>query len=169
MSERTSEITPHVPDAVIERLLSRINTTFYRSQDARTWLVDHKALTHALTWPAAWLNQRAIGLPLDRYEKIIGEILDGIRAHGDLAAIRHFPTYLLRCTKQWFAHNGEALYEERKSIRNAIDLRVLKGLSAQPASAVDAIEVLAQAHRVLASRRATPKSRRHDDDQPTLF
>jgi hypothetical protein len=169
MAQRNAGAATNVPDAVIDRLLGTINTTFYTKATARSWLVDEKALTLALTWPATWLNQRAIGLPLDRYEAILSGILAEILTHGDVAAIRHFPTYLMRCVRLWFQHNGEALYEERKSIRNALDLRFLKGLSAQPAPAVDAIEVLAQAHRMLASRRPTQKARSQDDDQPTLF
>lgn len=169
MAQRSAGAATNVPDAVIERLLATINTTFYASRDARAWLIDQKPLTLALTWPATWLNQRGVGLPLDRYEAILREILTEIRTHGDLAAIRHFPTYLLRCVKLRFQHNGEALYEEGKRLRNVLDLRFLKGMATQPAPAVDAIEVLAQAHRMLATRRPAAKSRRHDDDQPTLF
>lgn len=169
MAARHAGAATNVPDEAIARLMAKINATFYARADARAWLVDQKALTLALTWPATWLNQRAIGLPLDRYEAILRDILTDIRTHGDVASIRHFPTYLLRCVKLWFQHNGEELYEERKRMRNALDLRFLRGLPAQPAPTVDAIDVLAQAHRMLASRRPTPKARRPDDDQPTLF
>jgi hypothetical protein len=169
MAQRSAGAATSVPDEVIAGLLASINTMFYTKADARAWLVDQKPLKLALTWPATWLNQRGIGLPLDRYEAILREILAEIRSHGDVAAIRHFPTYLLRCVKLRFQHNGETFYEEGKRMRNVLDLRFLKGLASQPAPAVDAIEVLAQAHRMLASRRPASKACPQDDDQPTLF
>jgi hypothetical protein len=52
--------------------------------------------------------------------------------------------------KSWFAHKGEDLYNERKSLRNAIDLRFLKGMKTTPAN-------------------DGAKTQKTDDHQPDLF
>jgi len=157
------------PEAMIERLMARINRDFYASDPARRWLQDQKPLLMAITWPATWLNQRAIGLPISRLEGIHGEILAGIRTHGDLAKIRYFPAYYFDCVRKWFVHQGEALYEERKHIRNALDLRFLKGGQAVQVAGPDPIQALVAAHRVLASTGRRPKTQKSDADQPLLF
>ena len=156
-----------LPDAVIEELLASINARFYAKTGARQWLQDQKPLMLALTWPATWLAQRGISLTLDRYEAILREILTTVQTHGEVAAIKYFPAYLLRCVRLWFVHHGEALYEERKRIRNAIDLRMLKG--GTPRTAPDPIEALVAANRVLAAGGRRIKTAKNDTEQTSFF
>lgn len=160
--------TTKAPETMISALMATIGREFYREADARTWLRDERDLKLVLTWPATWLTQRGVGLPVERYEGIVREIVAGIVQHGDRAAIRHFPTYFGHVVRQWFVHNGEALYEERKRARNLVDLRTLMGRSGV-ASTPDPTAALAAAHAVLATRkRATKASRPDGSDQPTF-
>ncbi len=157
------------PGEMIRRVMERINRDFYAAQPARRWLQDQRPLMMAVTWPATWLNERAIGLPIGRLEAIHGEILGTILKHGDLAKIKYFPAYYFDCIRKWFFHQGEALYEERKHIRNALDLRFLEG--GRPAAPIgpDPIQALVAAHRVLASESRRSKVGKNDDSQPLLF
>lgn len=157
------------PEKLLEQLLSELNQAFYAKEAAKGWLQDRPALALAITWPATWLAQRGISVEAERYGKILREIIDGIVRHGDVAKIKHLPTYFDRCVRAYFVHNGEELYEERKKLRTAIDLRFLKHLPAAPA-AVDPIEALAAAHRVLASgnRRKQSASASKDASQLPL-
>lgn len=153
------------PDAMVAELLTEIGRHFYQGKSAKSWLQDQKALTMTLTWPAGWLKNRGVGLSVARYREIMREIIVGINEHGDLAKIDYFPSYLQHCVRLWFVHNGEELYYRQKSIRDSIDLALLKGGSAQAPAGPDPIEALAAAHRVLASQKRAAKTRKNDGDQ----
>lgn len=169
MSQRAASEETLVPDQVIESLLSCVRTMAY-AEKPKAWYQEQKQLMMILTWPASWLNERAVGLPLDRYQDIMTEILNGIQSHGELGKMHHFPAYLSKCVRSWFIHNGEALYAERKSLRNAIDLRLIKGIGSAPKkSGPDPIEALAMAHKVLAQGGRTAKTLKHEDREQTLF
>jgi|GEM_PF-956297 len=157
------------PDQCIADLMSTLRAVFYGAGGEKKFFQDQKALMIVLTWPATWLNDRRIGLPVDRYDAILREIIKGVAEHADRAAIKHVPAYLERCVRLWFVHNGEELYEERKRVRNALDLRFLKGMPAQAPAGPDPVESMAQVHRVLATQRRGPKTRKSDDSQPSLF
>ena len=157
------------PDAMIAGLLAEIGRRFYQGKGAKRWAQDQKPLMLALTWPAGWLQQRAVSLPVARYREILREIVEGIATHGDVAKIEYFPGYLQRCIRLWFVHNGEELYERQKSIRNALDLDFLKRGVAPAKAAPDPVEALAAAHRVLASAKRPVKARGRDDGQTTFF
>lgn len=156
------------PESAVARLLGRINTEFYAAADAKEWLRDEPAVRLALLWPATWLNRRAVSLPVSRYASILGAILDGIRRHGKLAGIKHFPSYLFHAIEQWFVHHGDELYQERKHIRNAIDLTALRAGPTHQ-NAPDPIEAMAAAHRLLSSRRKTAKTAAHDPKQVSFL
>jgi len=92
-----------------------------------------------------------------------------VQRHGATGEIKFFPAYFERTVKAWFIHNGESLYEERKSIRDAIDLRFLKGLKTTAPTGPDPMQVLAQTNAVLATTRRRQKSSPVDNDQLSLL
>lgn len=155
--------------AMIDTLMKHVRNQFYTSWPEKKWLQEQRLILMVLTWPATWLNERGIGLPLHRYEAILREIIVGIQRHGATAEIKYFPAYFEHAVKSWFVHNGEDLYEERKSIRNALDLRFLKGLKTSAPTGPDPMEVLAKTNAVLATTRRRPKTQKTDDQQPDLF
>jgi hypothetical protein len=158
------------PEEVLQGILADINRHFYKNASAKQWLRDQGALMTVLTWPATWLGERAISIPVSRYESILREILNGIAKHGATAKIEYFPAYLERCVRLWYVHNGEELYEERKRLRNVMDLRFLKtGGAATTTSGPDPIDAIAAAHRVLATAKRRPKSAKSDATQSDLF
>jgi hypothetical protein len=155
------------PEKMVAELMADIGRRFYQGAQTKRWMQDQKAIMVALTWPAGWLQQRGVSLPVDRYRRILVEIIDGIAEHGDVGKIDYFPAYLQRCVRLWYVHNGEDLYYRQKSIRDSMDLRLLKG--GTPAAGPDPIEALAAAHRVLASGRRAAKPRLTDDGQTSFF
>lgn len=166
---RTDQPSSEAPDAMVSELLGEIGRRFYHGRrPPQKWLQDQKPLMMTLTWPAGWLKTRAVSLSVARYREIMREIIDGIAAHGDVAKIGFFPSYFQRCVSLWFSHNGEELYYQQKSIRDSLDLAILKGGALKPAIAPDPMEALAAAHSVLASQKRPAKSRK-DKSQTLLF
>lgn len=153
---------------MIATLMKHVRAQFYTAWPEKRWLQEQKRILMVLTWPASWCTQRGIGLPLGRYEAVLREIIVGIQRHGATAEVKFFPAYFERSVKAWFIHNGEGLYEERKSLRNALDLRFLKGLNPTPKQP-DPTEALAAAHRVLATTARRAKAATTDETQPDLF
>lgn len=157
------------PDALVDELLADLNVSFYTGGDAKAWLRDLRDLKLVLTWPATWLTQRGIGLPGDRYEAILREIIAGVKEHGDKAAIRHFPTYFGHVVRQWFIHHGEELYEERKRARTFMEAALRTATQRAVFAEPDPTEALAAAHRVLATGKRAAKAPHADQDQMTLL
>ncbi len=162
--------------APVEELLAAVQRRFYAARSSRdhaegraSFHRDRRMLLYALTWPAAWLERRRLTCSAQRYHALIADRLAEIALHGDPARYgAYFPTYLLKCLQDWFQHHGEALYDELKHIRNALD-QVLA--SARFAASVqrDAkdVELLVSAHRLIrAQREKRPKA---DPRQLSLF
>ncbi len=153
----------------VEALLGAVQRGFYAARSSRDFHRDRRMLLYALTWPATWLERRGLTCSAPRYHALIADRFAEIALHGDPARYgASFPTYLLKCLQDWFQHHGEALYDELKHIRNALD-QVLA--SARFAATVqrDAkeVELLASAHRLIrAQREKRPKA---DGRQLSLF
>lgn len=158
-----------LPDQLIEELLAAINSTFYKAATAKRWMQDQKPLMLALTWPASWMAERGISMTVERYEKILRGVLEGIRRHGETAKIEHFPSYLLRCVRLHFVHHGEDLWQEQKRLTASLDLRFLDRGPAKAAATPDPIAALSAAHRVLASGSKRAKAAKTDAFQASLF
>lgn len=166
--ERAAHAETDAPDAMVDRLLGLVWETFYKGQDGRKWLQEQRPLIRVLTWPAVWLNERGVGMPVADYEAKLREIIATIARHGNRAEIRHVPAYLGDCIRAHFQHHGDEIYEARKHVRNALDMALLKGLPARPAMP-DAVPSLVAAHAVLATARRPSKPARTDASQGTLF
>lgn len=143
-------------DGAVRQLLEEVRRQFYGGQPTRDFYRDRRMLLYALTWPAAWLEARALTCSAARYHALLGERFVDIAVHGDPARYgAYFPAYLLKCLQDWFQHHGEGLYDELKHIRNALD-QVLA--SARFAARVqhDArhTEILAATHRLIQAHRA---------------
>lgn len=156
-------------DLAVRHLLEDMRGRFYGDRPARDFHRDRRMLLYALTWPAVWLQHRALTCSAARYHALLVERLTDIAVHGDPARYgAYFPAYLLKCLQDWFQHHGERLYDELKHIRNALD-QVL----ASPRFAANAqrdaqhTEILAATHRVIHAHRA--KREKPDGHQLSLF
>ncbi|MCC5807752.1 MAG: hypothetical protein JJU00_15615 [Opitutales bacterium] len=67
-----------------DALLEHIRKRFYDPHlPDKRFHRDRRMLLYALTWPASWLEERALRLSPRRYETLLRERLDAIARHGD--------------------------------------------------------------------------------------
>lgn len=151
----------------IEKLLGAIRRRFYSGgEDAerKRWHRDRQDLIKALTWPAHWMHERGVSISQPRYRLLLEERLADISAYGVPKRRRaYFPSYLLKCLQDHFAHHGETLYDELKHIRNALyGMEIRMNIRPPAREPEEEIAVLARTHRLLAvkakARRKAPNS-----------
>lgn len=152
-----------------ENLLQSIKQDFYELHSLQSrFHQDRRALLYAITWPAAWLDERALQMPPQRYQSLLQQRLQDIKSHGDPKRYRqYFPRYLLKSIQDWFKWHGEDLYFELKHIRNFLPQieESLRAHTTQPPHCI--VSPLARAHAVLAVHYSRKKH--NDPKQMTLF
>jgi len=166
MPSDTDRVTPLA--ATAEALLLSIRLRFYSTRIA-DYHRDHQRLLHAVTWPAAWLDERGLTCAPQRYQTLIEERLQVISAHGDCALYgAYFPAYLLKCLQDWFDRYGEELYSELKHIRNALDQLLASAHFAERVQRhARHLDLLVSTHRLIEHRLAERKTTA--PNQLTLF
>ena len=156
-------------DEAVHQTLATIRRRFYGAQPPAAFHRDRRMLLSALTWPAVWLERRALTCSPARYRSLLHDRLEAVAAHGDPARYGgYFPAYLLKCLQDWFQHHGDELDAELKHVRNALD-QVLASVRFAERVQRDArnIDLLAATHRLLHARRANRVT--GDDRQLSLF
>jgi hypothetical protein len=153
---------------LLGELLSAVRERFYATKPAAQFHRDRRGLIRALSWPADWLERRGLFCSSSRYRALVVARLDAIRTHGDPARYgAFFPSYLLKCLQDHFAHHGEELHDELKHIRNALEAVAGSLRFAESEAAVHArkIDALARVHRLLRAQAPPPS----DPRQLALF
>ncbi|MBA4136548.1 MAG: hypothetical protein C0518_04450 [Opitutus sp.] len=158
----------------LDALLKNIRSQFYTEATAKKFFQDRNVLLVAITWPASWLKHRGVTWSAERYFQTIRELLQEIKRHGATGEIQYFPGYLLKCVQDHFAHNSDTYCDEAKRTRSAFDMALGRVMNASKLAEVRAaeqtVDVLAEAHRMLASTRRRPKARpAKSDDQLSLL
>ena len=154
--------------ATTEELLLAVRLRFYTHRIA-DYHRDRQRLLYAVTWPAAWLDERGLTCAPQRYQTLIEERLQVIAAHGDCTRYdAYFPAYLLKCLQDWFDRYGEELYSELKHIRNALDQLLASARFAERVQRhARHLDVLVSTHRLIEHRLAERKT--SAPNQHTLF
>lgn len=156
-----------VPGEIKADLLSAVRNSFYADAPEQQWHQDKAFIAREVVlWPAAWLNNRGVTLPPERYKAIILDVFNGIKQHGRTGAIKYWPGYLKHCLQSHFRIHGEDYYNEAKALRNNLSA-VLKKASAIPTA--DPIRVLAEHRRDLLQARRKAPAKLLKDPQMTLF
>ncbi len=138
-------------------LLDIIQGTFYREVDRTVFYRDLKGLIYAITWPAKWMKERGLRMTAKRYERFILDRIAEVKEHSDpVTRSIYFPRYLLKCLQEHLAHQGDALYDELKHARNAVDL-ALQHTSKIQETDTHTIDILAHAHTLTRPRRRKAK------------
>lgn len=153
---------------MLGELLAESRRRFYAAKPVAEFQRDRRRLLYALSWPADWLERRGLFCPPARYRALVVARLDAVRAHGDPARYgAFFPSYLLKCLQDHFAHHGDELHDELKHLRNAIELvtGALRFAEDDRAAHARQIDVLARAHRLLRAQAPPPS----DPRQLALF
>ena len=156
-------------DAAVRQLLDEIRWRFYTGRPERDFHRDHRMLVYALTWPARWLEHRALTCSAARDRQLLSERLAVIAAHGDPVRYgAYFPAYLLKCFQDWFDRYGDELYGELKHIRNALDqLLASARFAATVQRDAQHVEMLAATHRLIRTERE--QRSQPDQNQLPLF
>ena len=158
---------PAKDDQLLASLLAELQQRFYRTVPTSVFQRDRRRLLYALSWPASWLERRGLDCTPSRYQAIVVARLDAIRAKSDPERYgAYFPNYLLKCLQDSFEHQGDALYEELKHVRNALEglwgsLRFAETIVQQNRQ----VENLAVFHHLL----RTQSPHLNDPHQMTLF
>lgn len=144
-----------IDERLLGELLAEVRERFYAAKPRAEFHRDRRRLVLALCWPADWLERRGLFCSPSRYRAIVVARLDDVRAHGDPSRYgAFFPSYLLKCVQDHFAHHGDELHDEFKHIRNALEAATGSLHFAESAAAVHArqIDALARVHRLLRAR-----------------
>lgn len=142
-------------ERLLGELLAEVRERFYATKSVAEFHRDRRRLVQALCWPADWLERRGLFCSPSRYRAIVVARLDDVRAHGDPARYgAFFPSYLLKCVQDHFAHHGDELHDELKHIRNALEAAssTLRFAESAPMIHARQIDALARAHRLLRAR-----------------
>ena len=135
-----------------ERILDQIHQRLYaHEQNPKRFHQDRRMLLYAITWPATWLEQRALPITAQHYEQLLTDRIDAIVTHGQPERYRDYvPAYLLKTIQQWFNHHGDTLYEQLKHIRNQLhSIDILLNPNRSKNRPEDIVTPLAQAHHIL--------------------
>jgi hypothetical protein len=148
------------PEAMVERLLHRIRRQFCVDLGEKEWFQDHYHFIkrNVVMWPAREICfKHGFTLSSERYERVMLAILAEVEAKGDIAEVRYWPAYLMKCVQSHWEHHWEEYYAEAKSIRNATEAAMV-ALGSLRTPEDRTVEAVAMAHRVLtASRKARKK------------
>lgn len=159
-----------LPGDLVDSLLASIGELYYPARkttpaERKRWAIDqHWYRQRVILWAAAWLNNRAVTLLTVRFKQILLDKLTEIRRFAP-AEVQNWPRYITKCIQDHFAHNGETIYEEGKTLRAQLETTLGK-LPPAGASAPDPIRVLALAHQLT---KPKPKKLAKNDSQPDLF
>lgn len=139
----------------LDRLLTHIQERFYYGSGEKFFYSDKKMLTYALSWPAAWMQAKAIGCPNKEYEQLIVERCAAIAKHGQVAKWQaYFPSYLLKCLQDYFCHHEDRLYYRYTHVSHrlgSID-DLLNRCSDNAPPVCISTEVMARTHHLLAKQ-----------------
>ncbi|HWL53764.1 MAG TPA: hypothetical protein VNQ90_15100 [Chthoniobacteraceae bacterium] len=169
-----------LPEQITDRFLRSLRKQFYVGLD-KAYYQQRRQLILAITFPAYWLDERAVRLPAHRYTGILTHIIRTVVREGDLANVHHFGFYFLKSVQNHMRHQGETYYDEGKVTRHlAADTMAgiqrlqatAKSKAAAQATTIDrTVPALAEAHRVLSAAKPTRRktTARRKPEQGTLF
>jgi hypothetical protein len=161
-----------LPEEIVARFLRSLRNQFFKGRD-KFFHQEKGLLMQAITYPARWLDDRAVGLSEARYTAIVTEIIRTVNAHGNLSQIRSPGRYLLHAVQEHMRHHGEDYYETAKATRNAIEDALAgikqRGVRRADKSVDSTVPVLAETHRVLSAAKGGRKKAQKAPDQGSLF
>ena len=136
------------PEVLIQELMQRVRTVLYKGKPDQVWYSQQQMIKKALLHPAAWLEERKVEIPAERYKTIMEGILDAIAANGNLSQVTWVSRYVLHCFQQHMEHHGDEYYQEGKVMRNRVSV-FMTALGKVNHGADLTVPVLAQAEQLL--------------------
>jgi len=109
------------PQEVLDSLLGFVEAKFYRAYRVNFEKDKPRLLQWVILWPARWFERRGVTVPADRYGEILKGIIQDAHDHGNLDQIKYLPAWLKNVVERHFAHQGDELYEEAKTLRSVVE------------------------------------------------
>lgn len=142
------DIAVQAPEQMVAGLLDLVRRDLYRGKPEKAWFSQQQLVKKALLYPATWLNQREVEIPVARYQAIVEGIVATMVRNGRLEDVSFMSRYLLTCVQRHMEVHGDEYYREGVAIRNRVSLvmdLVEKALRGEDGS----VPVLAQADKLL--------------------
>ena len=146
------------PEAVIAELLKQARAILYSRLPDHCWFAQQTRVKFALTLPAKRLDEFKVELSAERYQAIVGGILDTIKANGRRDLGSYPCAYLHHCVETHLRHHLDEYYAEGKSVRNAVTAAMSFADRAH-VGADGTIPVLTQVNATLAVGKRKPKAK----------
>lgn len=138
--------------------LRLIRREFFAGMSDKRFYQERGLLMQAITFPATWLNERAVKVPPARYRAILALVISTIKRHGNQAKIERFSAYFLHSVQEHMRHHGDEYYYAAKEVRSlgAVLPRVMGKMQARDPGETF-VETLAEVHRAVRSRGGRKK------------
>ena len=136
------------PEVLIQELMQRVRTVLYKGKPDQVWYSQQQMIKKALLHPAAWLEERKVEIPAERYKTIMEGILDAIAANGNLSQVTWVSRYVLHCFQQHMEHHGDEYYREGVAIRNRVNM-FMTAVEKAHKGADSTVPILAEADKLL--------------------
>jgi hypothetical protein len=150
-----------------DELLRFIEVKFYPGRPIDFIKDRRQLLKLAVLKFAAWLDERGVTLPSNRYLEIVRDtiLMEAVR-FGRIEQVKYIPGWLGVVVEKHLEHHGEEYYEEAKSIRSVAEAALLiAGRSV--VAAADPVRELSKVNALLKSPNRTKK--RQFNDQLNLL
>ena len=146
---RDQQITQPTPDEIVGMLMALVRGQFCGDLSSKEWgQHSHFIKRNVILWPAHFIcNAKGFTMPAERYEAIMREVFDDIKAHGTQDSVRFWPGYLMKCVQDHWKHHWEEYYAESKAVRNLAMTAVMR--LGQVTHQDRTVEALALARRAL--------------------
>lgn len=154
------------PQELLDSLMDFLCRKFYPGETVAFAKDRPRLLSWVALWPASWLRSRGVTIHPDRYREIFFKVFMDAQAFGS-EKIKYRPAWLRMVIQSYFAHHGEAIYEEAKSLRAMVEQTMQMATRNGASSVADPIAELAAARRLVSPRkRPAPAPKK---DQLTLL
>ena len=137
---------------LVEDFLQMIRGQFYFDKPDFHFHQHRPILIKAFTFPASWLAARGMTreIPAERYRQLVQDVIQDVKRFGQMSSAISPAHYFFKVMQTHMDHHGEALYDECRSVRNAV-AQVTSDLAKAPETD-STLADLAALHRLAASR-----------------
>lgn len=146
------------PKELLDHLCDFIERKFYAGRPVDFTKDRRRLLEWVILWPAAWLNQRGVTIPPDRYREIVERVMFDALAHGNTGQITYLPAWLAKVIQSHFACHGDEIYEQAKCMRNLVEHAAAALGKLHVRQTPDPVFELAEARRLLIADRRAKKA-----------
>jgi hypothetical protein len=155
VNQRSKQMTS---EELTEACLTFLKRKFYSTETVAFAQDREKLLEWVVLWPASWLDEREITIPVERYREIFMKVMMDAVVHGN-ERIKYRPAWLRQVIQSHFDIHGEEIYNAAKNVRTIAESILLSAGRAAVPQAVDPIRQMAQARAILLAAKSQAKTK----------